>query len=236
MENNIFTYTVQPDDIDLSGLSTIPSLYRKVIGAIGLNIRNEGYGIDVMSSLGLTWALARCGIEFKQRPALYSELTVSVFKGNDDDLSHGRNIEIRDSKGELIGCGSTDWCVLDKGTRRPVISNLESPLEAKEVACVRPRRLLPFKSIQEVSCQAGYSECDFNGHLNNCRYVDWFFNLIPDRMASLKKPVRLDINFKNEIPRGSKILASVKQIGRKRVDFCLRQSGAVACLASLSSI
>ena len=234
MKANTYTNTIQPEDIDLSGLSTIPALYRKVIASVGLNIRKEGYGVDVMAGRGLTWALARCGFEFARRPELYSDIQISVYRGKEDAISYGRNIEIRDSEGEIIGCGITDWCVLDRDSHRPVLSRLTSDLEPKAVGCERPRRIRLFGADKEVSGQAGYSECDFNGHLNNCRYVDWFFNLLPERITSIAGPVRLDINFKSEIMCGSQILASIKEFGDRQIDFCLRQSDSVACLASLS--
>lgn len=227
---------VQPEDIDNSGFSTIPALYRKIIGAVGLNIRKEGYGIDVMSQKGLTWALARCGLEIHRRPELYSELSVEVWKGDEDRVCYGRNIQIRDCCGQLIGCGITDWCVLDKDTHRPVISRLESPLEMREVKCGKPKRIGVFGGGKEVAGLAGYSDCDFNGHLNNCRYVDWFFNLLPENVTSLTRPLRLDINFKSEIMRGAEIIASIKESGERQIDFCLRQGGSVACLASLSFV
>lgn len=234
METNIYRSIIQPEDIDPSGLSTIPALYRKIIAAVGLNIRKEGYGVDVMAQRGLTWALARCGIEIRRRPALYSELSVEVWKGCEDGVCHGRNIEIRDGEGEIIGCGITDWCVLDRNTHRPVVSRLDSPLESREVNCDRPKRIGLFGGGKEVVGLAGYSECDFNGHLNNCRYVDWFFNLLPEKVTALTKPQRLDINFKSEIMRGAQILASIKEFGERQIDFCLRQGSSVACLASLS--
>ena len=234
MKANTYTNTIQAEDIDLSGLTTIPSLYRKVMAAVGMNIRKEGHGIDVMAGRGMTWALARCGFEFTRRPELYSEIQISVYRGEEDAICYGRNIEILDAERKLIGCGITHWCVLDINTHRPVISRLESDLEPKKAGCRQPRRINLFSSDNEIVGQAGYSECDFNGHLNNCRYVDWFFNLLPERITSSAGPVRLDVNFKTEIKRGAQILASIKESGERQIDFCLRQSGSVACLASLS--
>lgn len=70
--------------------------------------------------------------------------------------------------------------------------------------------------------------------LNNCSYVDYFFNLLPDKMIAHTQPSRLDLNFKNEIMRGTNIWASVQEVGERQMDFCLRQDGKVACLASFS--
>lgn len=234
MENNIYTHSVQPEDIDYTGQSSIPALYRKVINAVSMNICKEGYGIDVMASRGLTWVLARCGLEIRRRPEVYSELSIGVWKGKEDAVCHGRNVEIRDDSGAIVGCGVTDWCVLDRKTRKPVISTLESSLESRSVDCGQPRRIRLFGGAKEIGGTVGYSECDFNGHLNNGRYVDWFFNLLPDKIIAHARALRLDLNFKNEIMRGADIWASIKEAGERQIDFCLRQGGNIACLASIS--
>lgn len=236
MKANLYTHTIQPDDIDLTGLSTIPALYRKIINSIALNIRKEGYGIDVMAERGLSWVLARCGIEFRCRPGLYSELSIGVWKGKEDSCRHERNIEIRDENGRVIGCGITDWFVMNKKTRRPVVADMVSSLEAREIECDQPRRLRVIDSGKVFTGRAGYSECDFNGHLNNCSYVDKFFNLLPERITSLAGPLRLDINFKSEILCGADITASIQDNGDREFDFCLRQGDDVACLAALSLV
>lgn len=236
-DTNIYCNSVQPDDIDLTGLSTIPALYRKVISAVGLNIKKEGYGIDVLAGRNQTWVLVRCGIEILRRPKLYSDLYISVWKGKDDAVCHGRNIEIYDgSSDELIGSGVTDWCILNKESHRPVVSHLDSSLESRLVDCKQPRRITPFEGGKAMCGQVGYSECDFNGHLNNCRYVDWFFNLLPEKVTSLTSCLRLDINFKREVLRGADVIASVREADNGQIDFCLRHSCGIACLASLSRV
>ena len=234
MKNNVYKHSIQPEDVDQTCLSTIPSLYRKVISSVASNIRKEGYGIDVLSGKGQTWVLVRCGIEILRRPELYSDLFISVWKGDEDSICHSRNVEIYGTSGELIGCGITDWSILDKESHRPVVSNLESTLEAKTVICKKPRRIIQFEGGRTARGYVGYSECDLNGHLNNGRYVDWFFNLLPEKVTALSSRIRLDINFKREILKGADIIASIKEMCNGHFDFCIRQNCGIACLASLS--
>lgn len=236
MKENFYKYSVQPEDVDQTNLSTIPSLYRKVISAISNNIRKEGYGVDVLSKKGQTWVLVRCGMEIIKRPELYTDLSIAVWKGDEDSICYSRNVEIYGPAGELLGCGITEWSIMEKDSHRLVVMNLESPLESKTVTCKRPRRIPQFEGGHTEYGQVGYSECDFNGHLNNCRYVDWFFNLLPERATSLSSRIRLDINFKKEIFKGADIIASIKELCNGQIDFCLRQSCGIACLASLSSV
>lgn len=236
MNNNVYKYSVQPEDVDQTRLSTVPSLYRKAISAVASNIRKEGYGIDVLSEKGLTWVLARCGIEIFRRPELYSEISIAVWKGEEDSICYSRNVEIYSASGELLGCGITDWSILDKESHRPVVTSLESPLEAKTAICNKPRRIIQFEGGHTTHGQVGYSECDFNGHLNNGRYVDWFFNLLPEKVTAQSSHIRLDINFKREILKGTDIIASVKEMCNGHIDFCIRQNCGIACLASLSLV
>ena len=66
--------------------------------------------------------------------------------------------------------------------------------------------------------------------------VDWFFNLLPEKATALSSRIRLDINFKREILKGADIIASIKEICSGQIDFCIRQSCGIACLASLSVV
>lgn len=47
MKNNIYMHCVQPEDIDYTGHSSIPALYRKIINAVSMNIR----GADIWASV-----------------------------------------------------------------------------------------------------------------------------------------------------------------------------------------
>lgn len=232
---NRYNYTVSPEQLDREGLITIPSLYKLVIGSIGVNIRKEGYGVDVLAGRGQTWALARCAIEFSSRPALYDEISVDVWRGESQGLCHNRCIRATDSAGREICRGVTDWCVLDKASRRPqgLLSTEKDP-EAQP--CEAPRRLKPFTSIMRLAREVGYSECDFNGHLNNSRYLEFFFDMLPHQAIEALKHFRLDINFRKEVPCGSQADSYILENDFSGYDYCMYYSDAPACCASIAML
>ena len=230
---NEYSYTIFPEDLDGGGLATIPSLYRTLINSVGLNIRREGFGIDVMEQKGLSWVLARCAVEIKSRPRLYDKISIQVWGGCTKGLCHERCVKILSEDGGLLGNGITEWCVIDKASRKPVTMEIAEECSG-ELPCLNPRRLKSFLPQNLIERITGYCECDFNGHLNNSKYVEMFFDQLPLGHASSQKPLRLDVNFKKEIPCGVKTTSGVCENENGGYDFCMFSGNEVACCASLN--
>lgn len=230
-----YKITVNPECLDGDGLARVPALYAMLINTIGYHIKEEGFGIDDMAGRGLSWALVRCGAEFIRRPALYESLSVIIEDGEQNGLSFSRYVTIRDSKGSDIATGVADWCVIEKESHRPAV--LEVPFDNSEAKrpCRIPRRLRPFTSGTWRKLKVGYSECDFNGHLNNCRYIEMFYDLLPFHIVSAPGGIRLDVNFKREVPLGGETVSYLKEnTESSSYDYCLHYNGTPACCASVA--
>lgn len=239
-----YIYYVQPEDLDANGRASVPALYRIAVNSIGKRIREEGYGIDVMFEKGLSWVLARCGVEFLRRPELYTSLRVDVWRGESSPICQERCFSIKGDNGEEICRGVTHWCVMDRTSRRPVRldltgpaapSSLEDsvPFRTRRIPCLRPRRVGSFSTDGgELRC-ASYSECDFNGHLNNVKYLEMFLDLLPRAVAGSLSPLRLDLNFRREVPCGDIIRNKVRNLSDGCYEFCMYHKDAPACSARL---
>lgn len=234
---NRYFYTISPEQLDRGGLATVPAIYRILIDSISRNIRTEGFGVDVLQRRGMTWALARCAVEFFRRPGLYDEICVEVWRGEGSGLCHNRCVRATAGDGSLVCCGVTDWCVIDLMSRRPQ-APLSRENDGNEAPCAPPRRLKPIPSLAcaHHTLEVGYSECDFNGHLNNAKYVETFYDMLPDSVAESLSRFRIDINFRRELPCGSVARACVAPNGSSGYDYCLYTEGLPACCASISRL
>lgn len=233
---NSYNYTISPEQLDLNGLATVPSLYKMTIDSIAVNIRKEGLGVDVLADSGWTWALARCAIEFTSRPKLYDDIRIDVWSGQNQGLSYGRCVRVLASDGHEIGHGVTDWCVLDKSSRRPQQLSYTGDAVCQVQPCESAKRIKPFTSALKKIREVGYSECDFNGHLNNSRYVEMFFDMLPQAAINAMNKFRLDINFRREVPCGSTVEAFLADYTQPEFDFCMYYQGVPACCASVAPI
>lgn len=229
-----YVCSVTPDCLDGNGLARIPAIYGIIINAIGLHIREEGYGIDAMAGKGLSWALARCAMEFGRRPSLYENLTVDIRDGDHGRWNFAKYVRVADAEGNTIARSISDWCVIDKETHKPALLDIQSASGQEVRPCNPPLRLHPFATGVKSHRKVGYSECDFNGHLNNCRYVEMFYDCLPESFVNLPGNIRLDINFVREVPLGAKVVSFLEKNIGNTYDYCLHLDCAPACCASVS--
>lgn len=231
---NTYEYSAVPENTDFNGRITIPSLCGQMISAISQNIRVEGYGLDVMAREGRSWILIRSAFEVDFRPELYSDIYVSVWPVQGSGLTYNRCARVTDAYGRELGRGTTEWCVIDKNTRKPVFPDIEDACGSLEIPCRSPRRIRDFSPEVVNMRRIGYTDCDFNGHLNNIRYVDMMFDMLPDGIAAGQMPVRIDINYKHEALRGTDIATGLKHGSQDEFLFIAKNSELTLCSASIT--
>ena len=234
---NTFEYSVAPESIDYQGHATVPSICGNIINAIGQNIRKEGCGIDVMRNAGRSWVLLRSAFEIDERPMLYDNYNIKVWPVKGKGLTYNRCVMLTDSEGEEIGRATTEWCVIDIHSRKPVFPDLGLTEDVDiPVPCRSPRRILDFLPDFTKNKEVGYSECDFNGHLNNTHYIEMFYNMLPDRVLSSGLLTRIDVNFRREVHRGDEVAFGVKKKSDEEYLFVAKTGGVTLCNASLQTV
>lgn len=230
----MFTYSAAPEHIDFQGRLTVPSLCAFAVDAIATHLRRDGYGVDVMAKDHKTWVLLRSAFEIDARPGLYEPFTISVWAvSGSNGLTYTRCIRCHRASGQEFARGTTDWCVLDIASRRPVVTALKVAGERPELPCPSPLRIRAFDPQVLDHRKVGYSECDFNGHLNNIKYLQMLFDLLPDKVLYSQEGLRLDVNYRKEARRGQEICIGLKEESPEQYLFLARHGETTLCSASL---
>lgn len=234
---NTYTYNVVPENIDSLGRITVPALCGHMVNAIGQNIRVEGFGIDVMSKINRSWVLVRSAFEIDYRPRLYSPITVSVWPVSKGGITYYRCLRLQTEQGMEIGRGTTEWCMMDILSRRPVTPDEDFHRFGSgfSLPCESPKRIRDFSPQRVDHRMVGYSECDFNGHLNNTRYVEMLYDLLPDEMAAAWSPVRIDINYRKEVKKGAQLSLGLSKETDAEYLFIATSEGQTLCSARVTS-
>ncbi len=230
---NRYEYSVVPENIDFQGRITVPSLCGHIINAIGQNIRKEGYGIDVMAQKNRSWVLLRSAFEIDARPGLYAPLYVTVWPGPSNGLTYNRCIRITDADDRELGRGTTEWCIIDISSRRPVMAELDDLAGDNSIPCRSPKRIRDFAPEIRDDRKVCYSDCDYNGHLNNTRYVELLYDMLPEDILDQPSPVRLDLNYRHEVRCGEKMTLGLKKENPSEYLFIAQAGGQTLCSASL---
>ncbi len=170
------------------GLST-GDLFRLMQKISGDHCRRIGYGEPVMEELGLMWVIVRHGAQVLRSPAPGEELLARTWPG---PTRHGmcpRFYRIEGAGGELLVTGCDVWSVVDRQTRKMVVSS-DCPVQIEALVTglesARPRAPVRLPAGERAVYTVPSQVLDENGHMNNTRYYD----LAEDVMGTRGRPLK----------------------------------------------
>jgi acyl-ACP thioesterase len=171
---------------------------------------NLGVGLDVMLSNGQGWILSRFSVLIEERPRFGDVLTIRTWPQGFDRLFCMRHYDVLDDSGGLFARASSSWLVLDIEKRRPLRPTalpVPLPLNEGRNFLEGGARILPKQEglIKTAERTALYSDIDFNGHVNNARYIQWIQDALPGDFLKNSVNIRIDINYVNEVVPGETV-------------------------------
>jgi len=178
--------------------------------AAGGHAQELGLGISNMEDNGIAWILSRMSLVLDRRPARTETVRVRTWPRGSERLFVHRDYELTDSSGAVFARGRSAWLIVDlvsKRPRRPESFIEGFPRNEGLDALIDGAQGLDSRSdLRSVSFRtAAYSDLDYNGHVNNARYVQWIQDsLDPNRLAAAEA-FRLDVNYISETKAGSSV-------------------------------
>jgi acyl-ACP thioesterase len=205
--------------IDQSDTLTLASTFDFFQEAAISHAEILGVGRDVMMKTGQVWILSRISVFMERRPRFNEKITVRSWPRGANKLFAIRDYDIRvSSAGDRKPAvrGRSAWLIVDMEKRRPlrpqsVVAAFSSNEELNALAGPNagndpPPALAPGDfSAAPVMRRVCYSDIDFNGHMNNTRYIQWIQDLMDMEILERAEQIRLDINYLSEARHGETI-------------------------------
>jgi len=183
MENYTGSFVVKIDDVDCADRLKFSSLCTFLQECSRLHGEEMGLGVSSLKNLNQTWLLNSIRIELKRQPKSGEFLTIITGSRGTKGLRALRDFKISTSDGEVIGAASSEWILIDKSKMRPcrpgeqfpILTNSvgEYPLD-QAMGCFDTEGAMEVLDERHVR----FNEIDFNGHVNNSRYVSWIEDTI----------------------------------------------------------
>jgi acyl-ACP thioesterase len=207
------TFPVRFGAIDRSDRMTLSAMFQFFQEAAISHAENLNVGREDMARTGQVWILSRISALADRRPKYREMITVRSWPRGGEKLFAMRDFDIRDKDDIPAVSARSAWIIVDIEKRRPlrpqfVMDNLPKneglqalPPEAGGAAALAER-----SNLQKASeRQALYTDVDYNGHVNNVRYVQWIEDTLDPQLLEKAEKMRLDINYMNEILGGETI-------------------------------
>jgi medium-chain acyl-[acyl-carrier-protein] hydrolase len=162
-----------------------------------------GRGIDYLSSRHLSWMIVQTRAQIIKPPVWRTRVQVTTWPSEMGRLLSRREFILADEKGQPFLTATTLWAFMNTQKRRVT----RVPAEVGDAYSVFEERALegPFRRPAhcanpqyEKSFVIRRWEIDFNGHVNNLRYLDWMLETLPDEVWEGYYICGLNIRYQKE--------------------------------------
>ena len=201
-----YEYEIKYQEVDGEKKLRLFNLENYLLEVAGTVADELGFGIANLHPRGLTWILTRLSVEMYELPTHCEKVRFETWIESNAHMLSTRDFRIY-SGDKLIGQCKSVWAVLDL-EKREIVNIFDDPMfegcvdgEVIEMNRIRmttipePTGIVPHKVV--------YSDIDYNGHCNSCRYLQAMTDAyLPDYYG---KKVRLDINYQKEAMLGEEL-------------------------------
>ncbi len=197
-----YSYEVMPQDVDSSRQIRLYTLENCLLNVAGRAADAGGFGIRQLLPYGYTWIITRLNLEMNCLPTYNETLDIETWVERNAHMLSMRNFRIY-RNGALIGQAKSIWAVLDL-EKREIVQAFDLPVfdpssvDGEILNLPKPARIgnltTPDGAVRHT---VRYSDIDYNGHCNSCKYLEIMLNAKMPNVHNF--PIRLDINYMKEV-------------------------------------
>ena len=221
-----YEYEIKYQEVDGRKRLRLFNLENYLLEVAGTVADELGFGIRAFHPMGLTWILTRLSVEMYELPTHCERVRFETWIESNSHMLSTRNFRIYTSPhpspkeretsplcGDgrevwtLIGQCKTVWAVLDM-EKREIVNIFDDPMfencvDGEVIDMPRVRMTTIPEPTGSMPHKIVYSDIDYNGHCNSCRYLQAMTDAyLPDYYG---KKIRLDINYSKEAMLGEEM-------------------------------
>jgi len=166
---------------------------------------------QALTDRNLFWAVIRHRVQITRLPGPGETLRVETWPMPTTRTAYPRSTIAYDEKGREVFRAISLWVLMDRDTRAMVLpgrSGVEVNGLLRGCELTAPGSMVPREFGENTCRQVHFSDLDINGHMNNCRYLDWVTDLLPSGFHQVHSLGEFTICYLSEIREGEELLLS----------------------------
>jgi len=212
-------YLVNWYEADLTGQAKLSSICNYLQESAWRHANHLGFGFQDAQARNEVWVIIGLMLKVLRYPGWGETIKVETWPKGIDRLFAFRDFRMMDKDGLVIGAATSSWMILDITTRRPrpveIVRDMLHLATRQDILDKNPPHLQPPHQPEKLySRNVRFSELDFNGHVNNTRYIDWCMDAFPAEWHRVHKVDTLTINYLSEV-RGTDTIALLSDSSSK---------------------
>ena len=148
----------------------------------GIHFSELSMDYDALAQKGMFWAITRNKVQITRLPMAGETIHVETWPMPTTRVAYPRSMVAYDAQGNELFRSISLWVLMDLNTRNMILPGKSG---ISVVGTLRGNELtsplgLPAKAlVQHRDRWVNFTDLDRNGHMNNTRYLDWVFDLLP---------------------------------------------------------
>lgn len=153
----------------------------------------------------LFWAVIRHRVQITRLPGSGEKITVQTWPMPTTRTAYPRSTVAYDEAGNECFRGISLWVLMDAKSRAMVLPGksgvtVSGMLTGSELAAPGSMALQDLGKV--VTRTVRYTDLDVNGHMNNCRYLDWVTDTLPGSFHGTHSVSEFTLNYLSEAREG----------------------------------
>lgn len=141
-----------------------------------------GTAREALMQKGMFWAVIRHRVQISRLPTSGETLTAQTWPMPTTRTAFPRSTVVYDEAGQECFRSISLWVLMDANTRAMILPGksgvtVDGALMGSELTAPGSLALHPLSN--QISRTVRFSDLDVNGHMNNCRYLDWVCDTLP---------------------------------------------------------
>ena len=141
-----------------------------------------GLDWENLAKKGLFWAIIRHRVRVTRLPRKNEPIRLETWPMPTTRVAFPRSVVAFDENGNELFRSVSLWVLMDLQSRAMILpgkSGVDVPGVLRGGELESPPSLHPAEVSQRQSRTVAFTDLDINGHMNNCRYLDWAADLLP---------------------------------------------------------
>ena len=164
---------------------------------------------DTLAEKNLFWAILRHGVQIQRLPQKGETIRIETWPMPTTRVAFPRNVVAFDEHGNELFRSISIWVLMDMQTRAMILPGksgvaVQGVLRGGELDT--PASIPPASLSGQESRQVRFTDLDINGHMNNCRYLDWTWDLLPSEFHQQRRLQGFTLGYLSEAREGETLL------------------------------
>ena len=216
MESYRCSYTVEDNEVDCFGCLKPSMILFYAQDIAGRHCVELAVDYDTMAAKRLFWAVIRHRVQITRLPQRGENITVETWPMPTTRVAYPRATVGYDAAGNEVFRVISLWVIMNLDTRAMILpgrSGIEVAGLCRGTELAAPSSLAPMVLENRKTRTVRFSDLDRNGHMNNCRYMEWVMDLLPSAFHREHRMTEFVVCYLSEAREGERLELSWQQDG-----------------------